>query len=71
MTEAIVMTSAKLSRFLDNYGQVQNETFEGDKLIEVHINGLGSLSVYPIKDTPESRKRIAEKTGKQEAENAA
>lgn len=32
---------------------------------------MGSLSVYPIKDTPESRKRIAEKTGKQEAENAA
>ena len=71
MAEAIVMTSTKLSRFLDNYGQVQNETFEKDKLIELHIGGSGSLSVYPIKDTPESRKRIAEKTGKQEAENAA
>lgn len=71
MAEAIVMTSTKLNRFLDNYGQVQNETFEKDKLIELHIGGSGSLSVYPIKDTPESRKRIAEKTGKQEAENAA
>ena len=71
MTEAVVMSSTKLSRFLNNYGQVQNETFEEDKLIEVHISGSGSLSVYPIKDTPESRKRIEEKTGKQEAENAA
>lgn len=71
MTEAIVMTSVKLSRFLDNYGQVQNETFEGDKLIEVHINSLGSLSVYPIKDIPERRKRIEEKVAKQDLENAA
>lgn len=71
MAESIVMTPTKLSRFLDNYGQVQNETFEGDKLIEVHINSLGSLSVYPIKDTPERRKRIEEKVAKQEAEDAA
>lgn len=28
MAEAIVMTSTKLSRFLDNYGQMQSETFE-------------------------------------------
>lgn len=71
MTEAIVMTSTKLSRFLDNYGQMQSETFEKDKLIELHISGSGSLSVYPIKDTPERRKRIEEKFAKQEAENAA
>ena len=71
MTEAVVMSSTKLSRFLNNYGQVQNETFEEDKLIEVHISGSGSLSVYPIKDTPERRKRIEEKVAKQEAENAA
>lgn len=71
MTEAIVMTSTKLSRFLDNYGQMQSETFEEDKLIELHISGSGSLSVYPIKDTPERRKRIEEKVAKQEAENAA
>lgn len=56
MTEAIVMTSTKLSRFLGNYGQMQSETFEKDKLIELHISGSGSLSVYPIKDTPERRK---------------
>ena len=71
MTEVIVMTSTKLSRFLDNYGQMQSETFEKDKLIELHIGGSGSLSVYPIKDTPERRKRIEEKVAKQEVENAA
>jgi len=60
MTEAVVMSSTKLSRFLNNYGQVQNETFEKDKLIEVHISGLGSLSVYPIKDIPERRKKTEE-----------
>ena len=71
MSEAIVMTSTKLSRFLDNYGQMQSETFEKDKLIELHISGSGSLSVYPIKDTLERRKRIEEKVAKQKAENAA
>lgn len=71
MAEAIVMTSTKLSRFLDNYGQMQSETFEKDKLIELHISGSGSLSVYPIKDTLERRKRIEEKVAKQKAENAA
>lgn len=71
MAEAIVMTSTKLSRFLDNYGQMQSETFEKDKLIELHISGSGSLSVYPIKDTPERRKRVEEKVAKQEAENTA
>lgn len=71
MTKATVMTSTKLSRFLDNYGQMQSETFEKDKLIELHISGSGSLSVYPIKDTPERRKRIEEKVAKQEVENTA
>lgn len=71
MTKATVMTSTKLSRFLDNYGQMQSETFEKDKLIGLHISGSGSLSVYPIKDTPERRKRIEEKVAKQEVENTA
>lgn len=60
MLEAIVITSVKLSRFLDNHGQIQDETFEDDNLIEVHIEHLGSLSIYPIKDTPERRKKIEE-----------
>ena len=71
MAEAIVMTSTKLSRFLDNYGQMQSETFEKDKLIELHISGSGSLSVYPIKDTPERRKKIEEEELKQKMEKAA
>ena len=71
MAEVIVMTSTKLSRFLDNYGQMQNERFEKDKLIEIHIGSSGSLSVYPIKDTPENRKKIEEKINKQEVENIA
>lgn len=71
MTEAVVMSSTKLSRFLNNYGQVQNERFEKDKLIEVHIDGSGSLSIYPIKDTSERRKGMAEKAVEQETENIA
>lgn len=71
MTEAVVMSFTKLSRFLNNYGQVQNETFEKDKLIEVHISGSGSLSVYPIKDTPERRKKMEEREFKRKAENIA
>ena len=47
---------------------MQSETFEKDKLIELHISGSGSLSVYPIKDTLERRKRIEEKVAKQKAE---
>lgn len=67
MAEVVVKTSVKLSRFLNNYGQTQEERFEKDKLIEVHISGMGSLSIYPIKDTPERRKKI-EETRKQEEE---
>lgn len=61
MTKTVVMTSVKLSRFLNNYGQIQNERFEKDKLIEVHINGIGSLSIYPVKETSEKRKEMKEK----------
>lgn len=71
MAETVVMTSIKLSRFLNNYGQVQTETFEKDKLIEVHISGSGNLSIYPIQDTPERRKRMEEREFEREAENAA
>ena len=71
MVETIVKTSVKLSRFLNNYGQVQDKTFEKDKLIEVHIARLGSLSIYPIKDTPERRKKVEEEELQQKMEKVA
>ena len=46
------MTRTKLSHFLNNFGQSQDNYFEKDKLIEIHISGSGSLSIYPMKDTP-------------------
>lgn len=71
MVETIVKTSVKLSRFLNNHGQVQDKTFEKDKLIEVHIARLGSLSIYPIKDTPERRKKIEEEKQNEEKQRIA
>lgn len=71
MAESIVATSVKLSRFLNNYGQAQNDKFENDKLIEVQIGNSESLSIYPIKDTPERRKRMEERELKRKVENEA
>lgn len=49
---------------------MQSETFEKDKLIELHISGSGSLSVYPIK-IPLKDVKDRGKVAKQKAENAA
>lgn len=71
MVETVVRTSVKLSRFLNNHGQIQDGRFEEDKLIEVHIARLGSLSIYPIKDTPERRKKIEEEKQNEEKQRIA
>ena len=62
MSKVIVMTRTKLSHFLNNFGQSQDNYFEKDKLIEIHISGSGSLSIYPMKDTPERRKEREERS---------
>lgn len=57
MSKAVVMTRTKLSNFLSNFGQSQSDHFEKDKLIEIHISGLGSLSIYPFKKVTEQGSR--------------
>lgn len=69
MSKVVVMTRAKLERYLDNFGQIQDARFEKDKLIEIHISGSGSLSIYPIKDTPEGRKERQERETRIKEEN--
>lgn len=71
MVQTTVRTSTKLSQFLNNYGQVQEDSFEKNKQLDIHINGMGSLSVYPIKDTPQKRKKIEEEKRREEEQKIA
>lgn len=60
--KTVVATKRKLSDFLDNVGQTQSESFERDKEIEIAIYGIGDLSIYPLKNTPERRKEKEERS---------
>ena len=68
MSKVVVMTRTKLSDFLSNFGQLQDDYFEKEKLIEIHIGGSGSLSVYPLKNTPELQASMEKQAKEREKE---
>lgn len=66
--KTVVATKRKLNDFLDNVGQTQSESFERDKEIEIAIYGIGDLSIYPLKNTPELQASMEKQAKEREKE---
>lgn len=47
--EAVILTKSKLSSFLNNNGQEDSNHYDESKVIQVYVDGLPDLYVYPIK----------------------